>query len=212
MSNKYKNHPPKWSDFEKHARNYPLVKRVFKGGVSEVNRFSARYRLAKSFQGLTLDDFSADTTDGYAALLRLTLCWSAFEAFLEATGRNKHHVSDIGKRFDFGDLNQDLRLADVEGKFFQFILARVENKNQQNIVRAHLAGENVCGLTLAKVARHIFVHGPLTPNVGQLSPASVAAICHRLSLGVLNILDSEFDQHITRLVDTAGPRLPKERQ
>jgi hypothetical protein len=51
---------------------------------SALNRFSARYRVAHAFEGITMRGFSPATVDGYSALFRLFLTWSAFEQYLKA--------------------------------------------------------------------------------------------------------------------------------
>ncbi len=46
---------------------------------------------------------------------------------------------------------------------------------------------------LASSIRHIFTHGPLTPNANEVDPDTVINICKVLSQFLLNIVDSEFN-------------------
>lgn len=54
----------------------------------DVSRFAARFRVARSFSGISLDGYSDETVHGYDALFRVFLAWSAFERFLGILGED----------------------------------------------------------------------------------------------------------------------------
>jgi hypothetical protein len=167
LPNPYANHPPRWAEFDSRAR---IAFEVFKSAAL-VNRFAARYRLAKAFRSIALDGYSDATAQGYNALTRLMFTWSAFEGLLIALGMDpKHRIGDIAKRYNYDALLGELRAADPEYRFFKFVLARLENKNQSAEFDNFVNGKPCCGVTLARGVRHIFVHGPLTPSANQAEP------------------------------------------
>lgn len=77
----FENYPSGWKIFDDHA---VVPGPDFMGltpDAGDVNRFGARFRLAKAFRGLNLEGYSSNTASGYDALTRVLLTWSAFEQF-----------------------------------------------------------------------------------------------------------------------------------
>jgi len=197
----YVNYPPRWADYTARGK---LAYKVF-SSATHTNRFGARYRLAKAFKGLNLDGYTNATARGYDALTRATLTWSAFELFLLATRRDKTAIPAISAAFDFRPCLEELRKADPEGRFFKFVFEGLDSAAQKAEVDKFLKGAPCCAITLARAVRHIYIHGPLTPNANQASPDLVEAACNRLSQQLVEIMDREFVALVEQLVAVHRP-------
>jgi hypothetical protein len=80
-------YPPGWFEWTQlvKARRRPTHLGL-KCGFVELNRFAHRYRLARSFRGVSLASYSSETAAGYGGLFGVFLLWSAFEQFLKVLG------------------------------------------------------------------------------------------------------------------------------
>jgi hypothetical protein len=190
-----------WADYDARAG---IAYKIFKS-AAETNRFGARYRLAKAFRTMELDGYSDATAQGYEALTRLMFAWGAFEGLLKAIGHNHHQITEISKSYSYAGMLKDLREADPDSRFFKFVHTRLDNKNLQAEVKRFVDGHICCGITLARGARHIFVHGPLTPSANQADPAAVVGVCNRLTTCLFRVMDREFRNRVEQLVILAPP-------
>ena len=101
--------PPGWDEFDKRATiagTTPYFSRA-----ADVNRFGARYRLARAFKGLDLDGYSVETKIGYEALTKVTLHWSAFEQLKKSI--NMEDTRELVKDYNFSILAKNLRAIDI---------------------------------------------------------------------------------------------------
>ncbi len=187
--------PPKWELYELY---YQIAGHTHLFAAAKtVNRFFARYRFARAFKGLDLEGYSDETTAGYDALTKVTLHWTAFEQLCRAI--NITDMRTIGQRHSYDECLKSIREADPQNIFFKsvkFHITAPDQKNQLDIFINH----GVCSsLTLAKSIRHIFLHGPLTPNVNGCSPNTVSAICDALCKSLVEIMDKEFANAASKL-------------
>lgn len=170
----------------------------FKLPIGDVNRFRARYRVAKCFRGVELEDYREATTAGYSALCRVMFVWSAFETFLQINGIKPRDVkkvaSDLEKHGSKKILSQIQRIDKGE-KFYRFIDERV-NPTHKDQLADYFKG-NPCNIAyLASAIRHIFAHGWLSPNANEVDPKAVVEICDVLSDFLLTFMDTEFSRHV----------------
>lgn len=165
-----------------------------------VNRFQARYRLARAFRGMNLDGYSEATVRGYNALTEVSLHWTAFEAMLEALRTTGDAVAG---RYSHEDCISTLRAADEGNRFFRFVHAHLDAnaKRLRRQLESYLDGKACPSLPLAKSIRHIFFHGMLTPNAQAARPENVEVICKRLSRSLVIMMNSEFRSHVDDLVE-----------
>ena len=187
--------PPGWAVFDFYAKRNDAGLFGFTGSVGDVNRFAARYRLAKSFRGLHLDGYSETTADGYAALARVTFTWSAFERLLELLGLRQKKCGALIQKYDAGALIAELRALDIGDKFYRFVREKVEPPHRPEL--DNYLNLDPCNVTyLASTIRHVFAHGILTPGANKSEAANAAKICNRLSQGLFRVMDREFEEHI----------------
>lgn len=205
LPNPYENYPPRWTDYLA-ARGLVDICSAFTR-AAEVNRFGARYRLAKACE-VSLTGYSASTIAGYDALVKVALTWSAFESLLVAVGVDKHGVAAVSARHDLSDVFASMRAAGKVMPFFKFVSSELDTKGQRAEVDNFVAGRPCCGLKLAKAVRHIFFHGTLTPNARGSEASEVAAACNVLASGVVRVMDAEFATAVQVLLDAAHAAFP----
>jgi len=201
----HQDYPKEWATYNFHApRSSPGLLNLT-GTVGDVNRFGARFRLAKAFKGLELDGYTEPTASGYSALCRVFLTWSAFEQFMTAIGVKQSGLAALLAKHDTVRLQGDIRAIDTNDRFYRFICAKVNQRHQRELV--NYLNADPCNITyLASAIRHIFAHGSLTPNANQVDPCVAIAVCDKLSEVMLHIMDTEFSERINAFVrEVYGP-------
>ena len=205
IPNPYQDYPQEWATFDFHAGRSCPHELNLAGTIGDVNRFGARFRLAKAFTSLNLDGYSEPTASGYSALCRVLLTWSAFEQFMTAIGVEQRDLATLLAKYDTVKLQHDIRVIDTEDRFYQFVHARVNATHQGEL--SNYFNADPCNITyLASAIRHIFAHRSLTPNANQVDPCVVTGVCNKLSAVLLYIMDTEFSARITAFVKSVyGP-------
>ncbi|BAZ13696.1 hypothetical protein NIES4071_55360 [Calothrix sp. NIES-4071] len=163
--------------------------------AGDIIRFASRYKAAKSFQGIILEGFTSETTDGYAGLFKLMLCWSTFEQFLEIRGLEQRHTKELFDAYNAAMLCDEIRACDKGNVFYSFILSKVNNSHKLEIEKL-FANQPLNSSYLASGIRHIFAHGYLSPHANGSQPKNVVKICNMISVFLLNIIDLEFSKQM----------------
>ncbi len=200
----YAEYPTQWSVFDKHANLGPAILNLA-GSMGDVNRFGARFRLAKAFRGLNLDNYSSSTAQGYSSLCRVMFAWSAFEQFMEVTDTKQSNLGLLLAKYNTPKLQQQIRLLDVDDRLYKFIYDRVNQTHKTELDNYFKA--DPCNVTyLASAIRHIFAHGTLTPNANQVEPGVVVEVCDLLSRALIKVMDDEFSDRMDNFLEEAyGP-------
>lgn len=188
-------YPSNWATFSGFVRNYGWDRFGFHAPIDEINRFAARFRVAAAFNGVNLEGYTPETQQGYSALMKVFLCWSAFEAFMRIMGFDRRTAGRVAETHGAADVAIRVAKVDSEKKFYEFIRARANKAHQKELDR-YLCGESHDVLYLASSIRHIFVHGDLTPNASGTNPAQTNLICSLLSDLCIEIMDDEFSSKI----------------
>ena len=166
----------------------------------DVVRFCSRYRVAKSFKGVILEDFNHKTVEGYNALFKLFLAWSAFEQFLKLMGLPQNHteIKQLFDEYDATTLCNKIKQYDKKDNFYLFLLSQVNGSHRVEIEKL-LKGKALNSSYLASAIRHIFAHGQLTPHANKSRPRNVMRICDAISEFLLQIMDAEFTKRIDKI-------------
>lgn len=191
------NSPPKWADCDALLAGFVSPRAFgFACAAGSLNRFRSRYRLAKSFQKIGLDGYTTSTTEGYSALFRTFLAWSAFEQFLHTIGLEQRHCDSILTGHAPADVAKKLlAVPDHEG-FLKFIRGRV-NATHQAQLDSLLAGAP-CNITyVASGIRHVFAHGILSAHAGSLTAEPAKAVSDIVCDFLFRVMDAEFAARIS---------------
>lgn len=186
-----------WEKFHQAASEGKKAKEMgFPGCDSkrEIIMLASRYRVAKSFRGVVLEEYSQKTLDGYSALFRLFLAWSTFEQFLRILGLQQRQIETKNLFDEYGaiDLCEFIKKQDSGKTFYSFLLSQCSNKDHTNEIQKHFVGKEINATFLVSSIRHIFAHGKLTPHSGKSCPRKTAKMCNKISDFVLHIIDCEF--------------------
>lgn len=182
-------------------RGYGAPQFGFKVGATEINRISARVKLATSFKGMELEGYQQETADAYAALFKTFLMYSAFEQFLEIYGLKFYQLDESLNGYDFERISGEMRAKDKGGKFIDFICEHLETNSLKTRVKTFQENGNHNPAILAAAVRHVFAHGKLTPNANKGNPKVAIAICTLLSDFMLNVMDTEFEASVNRFYE-----------
>ena len=156
-----------------------------------LNRFAHRYRVARSFRGVALEQYAQETKDGYSGLFAVFLTWSAFEQYLKIAGWTQAESAEHLSTYDAASVVAEIRGLDPEYRFYSMIAAKTKHEASRQIL-AFIQGNDFNFTYLASSVRHIFAHGFLTPNVNKSRPRAVAEITSRVATLHLDILGAEF--------------------
>ncbi len=160
------NAPPGWCACHEALSRYTSpAKMGFACSAGDLNRFWSRYRLAKSFQGIALESYTAETTVGYSALFRVFVTYSAFEQFLDCCGLNLSGMAPLLPLYKPGDCEAAIRNVEHHDSFLKAVLQHLDRASHRTQMQK-LSGKSCNLLYVAAGIRHIFAHGKLTPNSG----------------------------------------------
>ena len=163
-----------------------------------LTRTNARYRLAKSFNGILLKDYSDDSIEGYAALMRVFLVYSAFESYLKLITKENRKCK-AGKTLlstkKAKQVSQEILDLDKNKKFYKFISSFSTGYVSKEIEKFYTKEDHNIVCLLSSI-RHIFVHGSLTPHANRVNPRAVKKICNLLSDFFLDQIAKDFSKRI----------------
>jgi hypothetical protein len=178
--------------------NYSASQMGFKVGAAEINRISARIKLAMAFKKLDLEGYKQDTEEAYAALFKVFLTYSAFEQFLGIYDVEFYNLDQQFPDHDYLNISQEIRNKDKQGKFFDFIDEQLDSQRLKTRVSNFRTGTNFNPANVAAAVRHVFAHGKLTPNANKSNPKVTISICNILVNFLLNFMDVEFEKSINQ--------------
>ncbi|MCX5965487.1 MAG: hypothetical protein NT070_20870 [Cyanobacteria bacterium] len=200
MSNS--NSPKAWSRFISQTRESDNEERKkLVGDFGELARWSARFRLAKSFKGLDLgDSYSGlDTPQLYSAIMRIFLVYSAFETYCRIIGLNPSDETKVKSLQDSQEqekIIKAIRKLDRENAVFKFLVQHLTGKHLKQLICDFNDGKEVNVSCLARSIRHIFAHGILAATSTGLSPKRFDKVSKLISDFLLNCMDQDFDKRV----------------
>lgn len=189
----HEQYPPKWEVFDRLAPDLDLGAVGFVVSAGEINRFGARYRLARALRSLELQGYSDSISTGYASLFRLLLVYSAFEFLLSAIGQPKRRASELLSEEDGLKLIAAVRDVDPEYKVVRFVRDRTANRVYRSALDRCIAGEHFDALCLVPAIRHLFAHGSLASSSGAGEARIMARLCDVLAESLFKIVDQQFE-------------------
>jgi len=169
---------------------------------ADLNRFAARFRVARSFRGLNLHDYGQDTVAGYGGLLRVFLTWSAFEQYLSILPMHQADCGTLLKPHISDEVIDTIRESDDDQRFFTMIAKKTNPKNRDQINR-YLASRSFNFSYLASAIRHVFAHGDLTPHAEGADPWGVRRLCDEIAEVHLKAAGTDFAARVKRLKSKA---------
>jgi hypothetical protein len=196
------NYPKAWSRFASQNRNSDyVVPEELVSKFSQLARWSARFRLAKSFKLLDLGDHysGSDTPQLYSAITRIFLVYSAFETYCRIIGLNPSRESQVKVLQDTQSqktIINSIRELDPKNSFPSFLEEHLCGPDLKNMMREFIDGKDVNTSFLARCTRHVFAHGVLTANSPNLSAKRFDQVSQVISSFLLDCMDQDFDKRV----------------
>ena len=188
-----KNAPPKWAEVDKALGSFvPPDLLGFPCNPGALNYFRSRYRMAKSFQGMTLETYQPETVEGYSALMKTFLSYSAFEAYLGCVGIELKDTLPLAAPYDPAGCEAAVRAIQMHDSFLKGVLKHLDSKTFIAQYEFFLNSKPSNVIYLPGGIRHIFAHGILTPNTGAGWTAPTIQVCRELDRFLFSIMDGDF--------------------
>ena len=205
MSNS--NYPRAWQRFTAQSRPTDgVVPETLGGKFGPLAKWSARFRLAKSFKGLDLGNAYAgsETPQLYAAITRIFLVYSAFETYCNIVGLKPYEeaqVKPLQEALSQQATLQTIREIDPQYAIAKFLAEHLTNKKLKQTMGAFMdrqttEGQAVNVSCFARGVRHVFAHGILTANAPGLSPQRFDQVSRIVSVFLLDCMDQDFDERV----------------
>lgn len=170
---------------------------------TELNRFAARYRLARAFNGIDADGYAKDTIEAYGALLKVFLAYSALEQFHKA-------VKPVNPRQRLHDRWASLAVSPAASlresdAILQFLIKTVRHDRLRDRLIDFQRGNHDNVLIVAMALRHAVAHGFMSVHPEGTSPRVSKTFCQQLSRMLLSISDQAFIELLESLSIDFGP-------
>ncbi|MBP6738716.1 MAG: hypothetical protein KA146_01940 [Leptospiraceae bacterium] len=200
-------YPKDWEKFTKAIKKKKAIEILNRKNEDEkellkkVNRFAARYRLAKSFDGVILNRYNEDTVKTYSSIIKVFLSFTAFEIFLQIIPKNE----EILLKESFNDtelkkisnsiikLNKDKNILSSIKEKLPFKPKDLGNKDKLELFLSKKENYYTKIFVVAEIIRHKFAHGILTANLNNSESKSTIKICEIITERILfKVMDDQF--------------------
>ncbi len=157
-----------------------------------INRFAARYSLAKSFNGISLIGYKTDKTkDAYYHEIKSFLTYTAFEQFKFIIGEHDN-LKLIGIIKNEKLSKEIYKILVDDEQIYYFLYENLELDILANKVEAFYKNHKFNNvLYLAEALRHKFGHGDLTSNFSKIS-----LITEKITTLLFKIMDDWCSKNI----------------
>lgn len=194
------NYPRAWPRFTAHYHHsHDSEPKI--GNFGQLAKWSARFRLAKSFRALDLGDAYAnlDTPLLYSAITRIFLTYSAFETYCHVLRFNIGDQSQMNSLEDNdlrGEIIRAIRNLDPGNDLPQFLVRNLDGLALKQILYSFIEGNSVNVSCFARSIRHVFAHGVLSAHAVGLSSQKFDQISQLISEFLLDCMDEDFDRRV----------------
>ncbi|MGC1310301.1 MAG: hypothetical protein WA885_23985 [Phormidesmis sp.] len=195
--------PSHWKAFCKWRRQHEALGLPEHVSLSDLNRFAARYRLARAFNGIEATGYAKDTLAGYGSVMRAFLAYSALEQFHKAVRPTVGRPHLMQRWADMAIAPaENLRDAD---DVIRFLIKTVSHEKLKNKLIAFHKGETDNSLIVATALRHTVAHGFMSVHPDGTSPKISKTFCEQLTRMLLSIADRSFIELLESLSVDFGP-------
>lgn len=163
-----------------------------------INRFVARYRLAKSFKGMEFEGYRDATVSAYNTIFQLFLSYSALDILFKGIKKNKHIAKY--KKSIYSIKVKDADLANRLKKNTAFMEMLIENildeTTKIELQRFCDEPERINMMGIARGCRHLTAHGEMSAAGSTALNKKNAADLKMLSDLVLAAADNAFTEFV----------------
>jgi hypothetical protein len=163
-----------------------------------INRFVARYRLAKSFKGMEFEGYKDVTVSAYNIIFQLFLSFSAMDILFKGIEQNKGVVK-FNKTIYSIKIEDESLLKKLKSNktFINFLIVNSESDKLKNKLTNFLKMPSEKNLiSVARACRNLTAHGDLSAAGSTAMNKSNAKDLIMLSDLILNVTDDEFSEFV----------------
>ena len=189
--------PKSWERF------LEITKEEHDPNFAAFSRFRARYMLADGLESMTVSDLGQATTESYFAALRVTLAYTALEAYEKAakTGPNSK-VLNTHIRTSLLNLQNHAMLKEL----FRTIHPTHHSK-EHRAFQSFLSEKSESLRPVAYAIRNLMSHGTLTAHrLGLDQSKTRRSLLNELAYEVLRTADNEFHKYVTGIANQQNKR------
>ena len=167
--------------------------------IDTLNRFQFRYRLALSFNSISVEGAGTKTEKGYTAFMKLFLAHSAYDVI---RGAEKILTNTRGLRIHYIENEKKLANSLRENKKLKELFLNgnaIENETlRENLLRFYASRSDDI-LCVATAARNSFAHGTLTASVAGLSINAKVNDIEKLAQKITSLSDDIFTKCLYKI-------------
>jgi hypothetical protein len=184
------------TDYDEYVGLAGLTKKDY--ALPLLNRFAFRYRLAESFQGMVAPEVGR-TLEGYNALTKVFLAYTAYEAIIKAARTLRVHSVNSHELNMVYDKDLAVRLRKNEK-----LKAYLESVNRNDVAltnkhKLFFDGTTSDIVCIAYSLRNIFAHGDLTASAVGTETIAKRKVFIDLANSLLDYCDDTFTLCLKRL-------------
>lgn len=162
---------------------------------ANLNRFRARYRIAKGLTEAKVYSAAPPFNDAVREMLRVFLAWTSFEILCKST---KEGDKDGHKKEKIINKALAIKIRKNE-KLIKFLVEHVENKNLRDKVKIFSETQKDNDVSpIAQAIRHKVAHGDLTVTNADLKSDQNAKSIELLTLAILEKTEEEFEEFLRK--------------
>lgn len=166
--------------------------------AKKFSQFENRWRLAKSFKGIDVKDYSSlDTVKGYNAVMKNFLTFTALERFavlLPLPNQNWYEIPNLGINEHADRAHEIILSLDPDFKLIKVIEKRVESLKIKGRLTELINGNKKEVFSLSAGLRHLFAHGKIASTIpGTAYPK----ITEQVAECLLCYMDDEISSRVS---------------
>lgn len=193
-------YPSKWQSFCRWHRANGVENLPQHVDFAELNRFAARYRLAKSFRGVAVEGYADATAEAYGAVMQAFLAHSTLEQLHKAIkDESEQHLNSRWASMATEPSAQLRRAKSI----LLFLQENMDKPFLRNRLQDFIEGKTDNSLYVASALRNAVAHGFMSVHPKGTSPRTAVLFCERISEMLMQIADEEFTTLVDSLAQTA---------
>lgn len=158
--------------------------------IRTLNRFTYRYRVARTFEGIVVRDIGERTARGYAAGMKILLAYGAFDEIRQTRDSIPRLRPPKGEYTKIVNANLANKLRDnTDLRDLLNIKTAVKNPSLKKDVTQFFENENDDVMCIATGLRNAFAHGVFTAAGAGLTTKRKQKIIDELANAVLDMTD-----------------------
>lgn len=167
----------------------------FQCSNGDISRLNARYRLAREFRSVELNNYAKSTEAGYSALVKSFLSWSVCDVFHDMLHTQNYAIPTISNLFSSDELQhlqKKMAAIDKTKALMDFLAQKVKPWLKPEIEKYLDCNP----IAILAALRHIFVHGFLASNKDGTPIPTIIKMSELLSNAVLDVIARDFERRV----------------